>query len=575
MEKITKIIQEYRFVLLLAVFCGAVYVAPHLFFKITLGNSFHGIELTPRDAETHYLSMLNEVKQGYLTHSSTYLYEYKDSKVSPIEYSETFYGTIIKLFNLGAPGFYLFCEFFFPVVIFLLWYYFSLLVTKNKRSAILSALFLMFGTYILSNVSIIKQFDILFWKTANIPLLAYGRIINPLLTFPFFFAGLIFAYKLFSENTKKMAVFSGIALGIMFYVYFYFWTYFLALSFLMLVFGVSKKEWQLVKNISLSISISLLIGSYFIVSMIKTVVSSVGVQSGGSLSPYVFALSHNPSLPSLVVLGVALFSFFIYLRRRKGIPLERGDAFIFLLLSTAVVVVNQQIITGRSVEPGHFHWYANVPVFFLTVSYIIVDLLGKIRIRYLGKTLFIILCLYLITFGIGTQVSGYKQRFDNFSYIQKYGAVFDWFNRNTEKESVIFGGNGFSDLTPAYTQNNVYFAAYGAYYPSNPLERRIHTAYIYYFLDNKKEDILQKIYPSLTSNGCVSAGCVDSDIFAKTMANYGEFLKTPFYENLKKYRVDYMVWDKNTNPSWNLDKFSFLKPVYNYDNVLVYKILNK
>ena len=50
-----------------------------------------------------------------------------------------------------------------------------------------------------------------------------------------------------------------------------------------------------------------------------------------------------------------------------------------------------------------------------------------------------------------------------------------------------------------------------------------------------------------------------------------DFLKKDFAEQLRKYIVVYVIWDKEKNPGWRLDRF-FTDKIYDLDNLAIYKI---
>ena len=61
---------------------------------------------------------------------------------------------------------------------------------------------------------------------------------------------------------------------------------------------------------------------------------------------------------------------------------------------------------------------------------------------------------------------------------------------------------------------------------------------------------------------------------AEIVASYQETLSTPTAEWLKniwtKYEVEYLVWDKKSDPLWNLDKYKFLTKVAEFGDIAIY-----
>lgn len=589
--KTQTLIKNHWPALVLALAVGLIYLAPHIFFAYSLGKNFSGVQFSPLDAENHTLTVFNEIKSGYTNYANPFLYEYKNTARPILEYSEIIYGLLVKYLHLSIGAFYLFAKFVFPLVIFLLWYWLSLLIMRNRKSAILSALLLVFGYSLLENLSLIKQLSIIFWHANNLSPLLYGRIVNPLLSFPFFFLGLIAVYKLFKNKNLKSAVICGLVLGVNFYIYFYFWAYLITLLGIMFLYEICKifknksgMERLFIRNILISFGIAFIVGFYYIFQMIKVAYFNVYENAASKvLTPYI--VTHKFVFPTTVFVALLLFMmYWLFKNKREGI--ESGDKFILILLLTSVIVVNQQVLTGRFIEQGHFQWYTNIPVVFLSLAAIFNYLVEKIKKNYAKLAICIIACLYILFFGIGIQASGYKKYFNDYKYYQNYGIIFNWLTQNSEKESVVLGNDDFSGILPAYTDNNAYYASYVVYYPTTPLDRRLWAVDVYYYLNYRdKKDIDQEFKNRKVElgalalplvnyrNDCGSYDCYPDEFLQKMIDGYKIFAKNSFEENLKKYRIDYVVWDRNKNPEWNLGEFDFLQLIYSVNNINLYKLI--
>ena len=72
-------------------------------------------------------------------------------------------------------------------------------------------------------------------------------------------------------------------------------------------------------------------------------------------------------------------------------------------------------------------------------------------------------------------------------------------------------------------------------------------------------------------NGCY--GCFPDAILDELILEYQDFFKKDFVSELKKYQVDYVLWDKEKNPEWRLGRF-FNKKIYDQDNLVIYDLSN-
>jgi len=177
-------------------------------------------------------------------------------------------------------------------------------------------------------------------------------------------------------------------------------------------------------------------------------------------------------------------------------------------------------------------------------------------------------------------------------YRQTYAPVFTWLNAQTQKESVIYANQDLSVYLPIYTANNVYYNqtctlffmtdaevqerfAVSKYF--DPLdeegilkyERSIWgTRYINEYAHNQSKNKLRKIFwLKLVAYEKIPAAEI-----GRIKGLFEDIKKTDFEIVLKKYRVDYLLWDKNSDPLWQPDRFDFLDEVYNEGNFIIYGV---
>ncbi len=58
----------------------------------------------------------------------------------------------------------------------------------------------------------------------------------------------------------------------------------------------------------------------------------------------------------------------------------------------------------------------------------------------------------------------------------------------------------------------------------------------------------------------------------KVMTRAKELQKDGFIEEFKKFRVDYLVWDKNKNPNWRINSKNF-NPVFQNGGLIIFKFV--
>ena len=75
---------------------------------------------------------------------------------------------------------------------------------------------------------------------------------------------------------------------------------------------------------------------------------------------------------------------------------------------------------------------------------------------------------------------------------------------------------------------------------------------------------------------CGSYECIPDEKVKELIVRYGDTLKVPapqwIEDTLKKYEVEYVLWDKKQDPLWNPARFSFLKEAADFGETAVYRI---
>lgn len=179
------------------------------------------------------------------------------------------------------------------------------------------------------------------------------RRYQPGFAFPIFFVFCIAVWKMFTSDDRKrgivFAIASGVLLAILVFSYFYLWTAALAwFGCLSLLWLASERRAETGIKIA--------------------VVAALGL---AAIVPYFILLSNRPSnmddtqllaytrMPDLLVLpeiiGFAIVAA-IFFMVRKG-KAKMGDPVTLVTLSLALtpfVLFNQQVITGRSLQPVHY-----------------------------------------------------------------------------------------------------------------------------------------------------------------------------------------------------------------------------
>jgi hypothetical protein len=467
--------------------------------------------------------------------------------------------------------------------LFLLIYFFVLRVSGSRYLALCTAAFIIGGYSIVYN----KR---LFYDDFNI----YGRATFPYLSSLAFFIYIHVLWKALQTSKKVYLGTASIIFGILFYIYFFTWSFAAAFTALLGFFYFISGKRVEAKRVALVFIIGLTIGSYNLFRLYRHVNSEWGEQFAYFQSS---SYGHSPVLSKIgLVAGVLLF---FYWRKYKNSPLL---PLLFAFVSAGWVALNQQIITGRILQYGHYYWYFIVPLGILVLFYLLWELLALER--YGRWAAGICLCVVILNTVVG-QYRSFQAALPNKLYEQRFAPLIAELKKYPTGV-ILAGDDPNSNLFTIYTNHDLLYANLDLI-GQIPMSRWRDSLYIYLFLNkNSRSDIRNYLYAIMNDAGENSMykqlykaieGYAsgydlytyrDRAVYDKTMiAATREKIITlldreyePYKNNptkmialLRSYNVTYIVWDANQYPEWDL---SFLEgALINmgvYENVHLYQL---
>lgn len=187
--------------------------------------------------------------------------------------------------------------------------------------------------------------------------LPFLRRYQPGLAFPLFFIFCLFVMKaLRSEAVRAVAALSaaaGCVLAVLVYSYFYLWTasaaWFAVFAALSIILRATARKNVLIAAGIVAGAGSAALGPYFyLLSQRSTNLDSVQL----------LTLTRTPDLASPSMwLGVIIAAASIYLLKGRGESVLSRLPLILAFALTPVILFNQQIITGRSLQPVHYELF--------------------------------------------------------------------------------------------------------------------------------------------------------------------------------------------------------------------------
>ena len=580
LNKLKILIKSHYQAVILVFVLGILAVLPHLYFIYSSGSDYRGINILKSSDEESYMSMVNRAANGHNNTLAPYLYEYRDANDLSVGRLEIFWGRIAALTGISVANLFLALKFLCPLVLVVLFYWLTYLIGKNKIAALLAPLLIIAGLGIIgAKLGTIK--DVILWRGPLTEYWDFIRLLNPAFSGIFFLLAVLAIFYLFISPNVKRALLAGVIFGALFYIYLYFWTFIAVLVGVILIYALLGKNFKLFKYMSLAGALGLVIGAPQLFSLFN---SFNKILIGASQAAGIGAVaSHAPIREKLVLAVLVLYIIFIVFLRRRG-EYKREFLFPVFLLAAGTIAVNQQIVTGKVIQPFHYYFLTNLPSAYIALAVIFGHLVYLIRQKFLRYTVIVAVFVVVFAWGIGVQASSYKYWAPGYRELQKYSLVFDWLTANAAEDSVIYGNDDITDLIPAYTPFFVYWSPYAGDSAYSPMERKESAYFINMrlvgldassgetYLRRRQNEVGQRFYSQYYRDLCGSYGCFPDGTMDKIVKDWQDFLRQPFEQEFKKYKVDYFVWDKNREPDWRIGDLKFLEPVYEYNGIQIFKV---
>ncbi len=546
----------FVFAFLLSVFT----FAPQLWAINSIGDNFSGIYPVKSGDELYYAARAHEVLDGHEYISNPYLYEYKDGEPVQFWLSDYILTKPLSLFALDVYQIYFLHDFILPFILALLVYFVFFRLTGNKLLSLASVLFI----------------------NAALFLNLFSRAPSPQFNFIFFLLLTWLFISLNRHKKKKYFIWASIIFGFLFHIYTYYWTFYLVWVFIFLLLSkLYNKKFDLSPYIYMTLG-ALIISIPYFVSLFKNMQLSYYDESIYRLG---MIDTHFPSGLKIVLLAFFVLLFFLWAYRKKLFTINPTSIFLFSGVLAAVVSVNQHIITGKNLEFSSHYLLPSIFVICLAFFY----LLNKTS--FARKKLFYPLMFALIVlFGYQSVIAEIKSSAtfkQNQIAWQKYGEVFRWLDKNTSKDSVVFANEEVTMLLPTYTHNNVFYNRHANihFIPDEEVYDRflihnywqdIDEDFLYqeqtsiwgvHYIDTfghwkSKNSILSKLGMSSEAPPMIPAEKVE-DILKLS----DEVKAKSFEDNISKYQVDYLLWDKSADSTWSFSG----DLVYRNGDIYIYK----
>ncbi|MDQ2745796.1 MAG: hypothetical protein M3T96_00850, partial [Acidobacteriota bacterium] len=269
-------------------------------------------------------------------------------------------------------------------------------MTEDNRLAAIGTLVIMFGGALASGNGVIREF----LGGAAYPFLPFLRRYIPAVAFPFFFALFGFVWLALKTDVRRTkyiaAVTAGLCFGFLVFSYFYLWTTAAAFLFALTLIWLAIRPADWKQNLRF-----LLLTDFIAALFLLPYAWLLSNRAASTDAVQLLVLTHTPDFfrvpalvcyASLLVLALAIALKYAQLKAQSTV-------FLIAFAVVPFIVFNQQIVTGRSLQPFHYEFYVVNYLVALTVTLTLFVFLKRIKQPKLFSAILLIIGMAAVAWG--------------------------------------------------------------------------------------------------------------------------------------------------------------------------------
>lgn len=589
-EKLTSFAREHWIAVVLSICTSLIVAAPQIYLRIDhpefYAGGYEAVEMLP---DAPWSVRVREVMDGHTGWGNFY---FKDGKDDPYLFQPL--GSFITawsgmLFGLEINNTLLLFRLVYPAITFFVIYAFAYLIGRNKLVALASTSLILFVESVMSPAGVRDLLAGFNNGVSPLSFLELARPVNSAMIFIFLFGFLAAFWRYYETNKRWWGVLAAVLLGLNFYNYFYSWTYAFSFGGALAVVLIIERNWGEVRRLLYVFIGGLLVGLPYLYNL-YTVTLHPNYEEVARRHGVV--VSHDAHF--IGVTAFAALIFFLIAYPRKNWMQYR---FAIALLMTPFITLNQQIVTGKILQEGHYHWYMHKPLAIILGLLTIFYLFSRFKLPMQYQRLFAI-AIIVPSFILAISIQAFSYLNDRPSRDggavmidrQRYAPMLDWLNKNTPKDAVVYAEDMVSHIIVIYTPLNL-FQHRSDQLMLSASDKRMEDIFFTrirlegitdenareYFYENRA--LISTRMFGVFYRDSMSEGRYDSipdEKLDELIEKYTATLDTPtdqwIYDMWKKYEVEFLVWDMVKNPNWKPDRFPFLKKEATFSTVAVYSV---
>lgn len=531
----------------LAALAGILLIAPQLIFPLSLPEGeFRHVSFSEIDQERFYFGRVREAYDGHIGLRNVFSADYKDKPILHFGLVEVTFGVLGRAAGLHIDTLMILVKLCLGILVFVAIYQLSFAMTRSRWVATASAAVVVFGLDAFFRPWLIPR---VYFDPAHTMFAFYSRPVQPTGGSIFLFgtAAALFHYRDSGKTSSWIAFVALLAAS--FYVYIFTWTFLLAFLGLVLLMFLWQRDYRFARDVGVAVAIALATASYLFYELW---LAAQDVDYADLTARY-GGLGNRYPILGVVAPACALAALFYRLDARR---------LVLPLYWTPLVVLNQQIITGRTLHTGHYHWYYHEPLFVMLVLALGYQVLQK-RER-LNRWIFGSLVAAAFLLGAVQQYTAYHRFHDRYEDRQSLGEVYAWLDGNTPKDSVVLAEE--LEYLVGYTHNNSYLNLPWVLVPQERLIEDLFVRKAFYedreelFPDTKaaKAEVAMEVFAGHYHENCeiveekrldISYACYDDTRLDPIFDRYRRWDRRHALDLVSKHRLDYVLMSKPvTNP---------------------------
>src|SRR3989344_4933130 len=350
MHLIKSTLRKHWHCFIMAIVVGFTISLPSIWIRLDLGERFKGIHIAEIDSDIFYTQRIKKAYDGNYKLSVSNVEESKNGPYIQPPGGEIFVAVLTKIFGLRPEQMIEIGNFIFPGLLAIILYALFYSITGSKIVSLLAPVIILLDSNLIFNKSDILN---IFFDQDKVGENSYNRPIHPQISSIFFYLWLFFIYHYYQNKKSYTIIIAGILLGAFFYTYPFSWILALTILSFLIFLSLIQKEYVLMRGFLIIFSIGLFLSVEYWINFYQFHAHPLFEIMKKRFIMYpdrTFMWSDLLFLDLLMV-------FFLFFKTRE----KEKFYFFMAIIASLILVINQHVITGIRLFPGHWHWYYAVP----------------------------------------------------------------------------------------------------------------------------------------------------------------------------------------------------------------------